>query len=482
MRVQEESFRENKSPVYLDDFVVDERCHIWRNDDLSLRAVAVPAVELTRMMIVLGKMGSGKSIFLYNLLLQDQAYERAIVHDIKGEYVEIFYRDGLDVILNPYDERGFFWDLWSDLVRFPTLVAKVAKTLAFAVSGSGTDEFWAQASATQLRKAFRRAIEEKKKGESGWAAVRRYIREYRKQAIEEDNRTALSVAENLQPLSDLFDLLEWLEVAYPERAFSIENFLSAREKQKLFLVTNPMYQDSLIPYYSAFLSCLIAALLSRPDTKSDLTMMLLDEFLTFRLPKDDATALFTIARSKGVQLIVGSQFLPTDQQNGWKTQLMLSSRYALILFPIADESTLRLLQNIVGEQEWIFTSASTGSSASKSHTWSKHHSFSESISQSFNVSTSYQRTPFLTPALLSYIPRFHHLTFIGPHVYLGYTPDWKLKKSNPPFIDRDLERFYEWLEIREEIALAEEKLLSSLSDILDQEQKKEEGDLNVKAR
>ena len=147
--------KETLSGIYLDDFVIDERAHILKNLHLPKKCVQIQPIDLTRTLICLGKMGSGKTKFFENLLLQDWGYERAVIHDLKGEYVEKFYDEEKDYIFNPFDKRTAIWDLWSDIRRNSALMQKVAKGLVFATSGK--EDFWTSAASKVLEDAFVKA-------------------------------------------------------------------------------------------------------------------------------------------------------------------------------------------------------------------------------------------------------------------------------------------------------------------------------------
>jgi len=435
--------------VYIDDFTIDERFHLVKNSDIPERSVCFSPLDLTKAILVLGKMGSGKTAFLSNILIQDWAYNRAVVHDLKGEYVERFYREG-DIIFNVYDERSYLWDVWGDVKRNPALIKNIAASIATAISKE--EDFWISAAAKLLSDAMLYALQTGK----GWNGVLDVIANARVKAEEVQDKTMLSVLATVQVVEDVFELMAYLETEGKAKKFSIYDFLEKADKQKLFLLNTPAYQKSLSPLFSAFLSALIQVLLSRPDTKEDLTMLMLDEFLSLKLSKEDATALFTAVRSKGGQLIVGSQYLPADSKDGWKLQLMLSSRYALFLFKVADQKTIEILGKLIGTREWIFQNITT--TMSVAHTTTKGPIYmsptplsvpirdtSKSVTMGTSVSSSAQRQKdeFLSPALISTIPEYHHISFVESFIYLGYTPYTELPKRNESFVQRDMTEFWE---------------------------------------
>lgn len=427
---------ENREKVFLDFFMFDERYSAHSNDRVpeAFRSIAVDAIDLTRSLVCLGKMGSGKTKFFESILLQDWAYNRAIIHDLKGEYVEKFYNDERDIIFNPYDSRGQIWDMFADMRRNPALIAKVARGMVFAVNTAG--DFWTTAPANVLSKIFSKAISGYRGSE--YDVVRQEIEKYRQKALESDDKTALSISNTLEILNEIFKLLAHLQIVEGVKSFSIYEFLERKYKQKLFLLNSPAYYEAVSPLFSSFLSTLVALMLSRDDTKEDLTLILLDEFLSLKIEQSDAQALFTAVRSKGGQLLIGSQFLPVTGNDSWKSQLILSSKFALVLFPIADEKTIQIISNAVGEQEFIYVSTNRSTSVSKSPGMLMTQT-TTSYSEGYNEQR--QTAKFITSKLLSTIPKYHHITFLNDFIYLGYTPDWKLEKVDENFIQRDLSSY-----------------------------------------
>lgn len=88
-----------------------------------------------------GTVGTGKSTAINGLLEQARKDEqRGIIYDRGNNFIPIFYRDGVDVILNPIDDRCPNWDLWEECQDKVDL-ENFAEALFSEGQGSG-DPFW----------------------------------------------------------------------------------------------------------------------------------------------------------------------------------------------------------------------------------------------------------------------------------------------------------------------------------------------------
>ena len=109
-----------------------------------------------RHILISGTTGTGKSTLLKWLLAQYRELEyRVVVFDSKGEFVELFFRPGIDQILNPLDNRSNFWTPWADIYEQPH-VDGIASSLIPSEEGEGDDKFWTQAARLLVASGFRR--------------------------------------------------------------------------------------------------------------------------------------------------------------------------------------------------------------------------------------------------------------------------------------------------------------------------------------
>ncbi len=94
--------------------------------------------------MLLGSTGAGKTKIIQNLVYQlHQRNQKAIIVDVKGDYIEHFYHENRgDVILNPFDKRGRNWSIFKETNPLKGF-ATIAKSLLPKESKS--DPIWIDA-------------------------------------------------------------------------------------------------------------------------------------------------------------------------------------------------------------------------------------------------------------------------------------------------------------------------------------------------
>lgn len=113
-----------------DDFIRgailgDEKSHSKRISDdekktgmkskLSVAGVKLPPKADRAGIMMIGAQGSGKSVTMTDLLIQQRAAgDKNFILDPGGEFTRKFYREGIDIILSPRDKRSHYWDVWAE--------------------------------------------------------------------------------------------------------------------------------------------------------------------------------------------------------------------------------------------------------------------------------------------------------------------------------------------------------------------------------
>lgn len=382
-------------------------------------------LSFTKTILAVGGMGSGKTEYFNAILSQNKGFEhfrRTVIHDVKGDFVEKFYDPATDYIFNPYDGRGFSWDIWADMNEYEGLITSFIRNLI--ESSIKEPDFFSSSAARVLNEYFLQSHFENIGAVASvkWDMFFDLVEKYEAQG--EDDKTKASIYATMELAIEHFKFMRWLSgTAAP--TFTIREFLAG--SGNLYLLNNAAYSKKLNPLFTGFVALLIEVLLSRSDTKEDLTLLLLDEYLSLKFDDDTRLKLLTQIRSKGGCLVIGTQYIPKDDKKA--QQLLDSSKYAMVLFRINDNETVKHIVDTFGKTQYLSTR--------QSHTKS-------SGNRSVTTTQDVQERSFITTDMIQSMPPYHHITFIpeSKTVYLGYTDLADLDKGNGNFVKRDLAGFY----------------------------------------
>ncbi len=117
--------------------------------------------------MLIGTTGAGKTTQLRSLVAQMRARgQRAVVFDLTGAFVEAFYNEETDTILNPMDERCPSWTIFNDCENYADFVAAAAALIPS--DGNNAEPFWAMAARTLF---VEMCIKLKERGDTSNAAI-----------------------------------------------------------------------------------------------------------------------------------------------------------------------------------------------------------------------------------------------------------------------------------------------------------------------
>lgn len=84
--------------------------------NFEIGSIKFPEVDETAHVLVIGSSGSGKTQLLKKVINKAVAEnKKAIVHDIKGDWIAEFYDSNKDLIFNPLDARSLKWTFFNDI-------------------------------------------------------------------------------------------------------------------------------------------------------------------------------------------------------------------------------------------------------------------------------------------------------------------------------------------------------------------------------
>lgn len=424
-------YKYDETKVYIDNFKFDEdfarKSKIPsflknRSEDFK---VGFDPLKMTQSMLFIGKMGSGKTEILFSILNQ-KFYNRAIIHQVKaGDFVEPYYREGFDIILNPYEQRAHLWDVMSESEG---IIKTFFENYMNAVMGDKKDFFSAAANRKYNQTMQKIKIQyNDATSAQRWMMFIKAIRDLFNEMETGDQNSSKDVGSTMEQVLEPLEIMAWQMQQKDTKTFTLKDFFEKKDQCKLFLDNNAEFEKALTPLFSAFLAALSQVQTSRPDTKTDFTLYAIDEYLSLAATMDDSSKkrIHTLIRSKGGILMSFVQYIPKDDKK--LQQMLTSSAFAWFIFGVIEEETTNLIQKAIGQTEYIYTDESKSGDKS---TFSKKEG---------------KRDLFTSEALNSLASKFEHLVYIPNDkiFYKGYTPQAYIPSRNEKTIQRDLTPFYQ---------------------------------------
>src|SRR3990167_1370203 len=241
-------------------------------------------------MLLDGTTGSGKSVAIRKLLMWiRERGDKAIVYDKGCTYVSKFFNEKTDFLMNPFDERSVYWDVWCDGIE-DTDFENMSSAL-IPMHGEG-DPFWVHAArsifsstakmmSTEDAKSTNKLLEVMLK--SKLENLSQYLEGTESESLVSDKnaKTAISIKSVLATYVKSLRFLEGLECdaeGVAKNKFSIKEWVTnVSEKGWLFLSSNAEQHASLRPLISMWLSIASTAILGLEENYHQRVWVIVDE-------------------------------------------------------------------------------------------------------------------------------------------------------------------------------------------------------------
>lgn len=266
----------------------------------------------TQHILIHGTVGTGKSVSIKELLqkVRDKG-QRAVIYDKGCDFIQYFYRDGKDYLLNPLDIRTQPWNIWaecSDPADYDNFAAAFMPLPAIAAS----DPFWINAARTIFACTAQKLAEKNIRSTS---TLLRYLfstelkelfdlvkgTEAEVLVSDKAEKTALNVK---SVLANFLKSLKYL--TDDENVFSIRKWIQEDSDSWLFITSRGDKHETLKPLISAWLNTVATSTLSLTPSPERRIWLFLDELPSLhRLPY--LPEAFAEARKFGGCLVAGMQ-------------------------------------------------------------------------------------------------------------------------------------------------------------------------------
>jgi type IV conjugative transfer system coupling protein TraD len=312
----------------------------------------------TEHTMIIGTTGCGKTNAMNELIQQIRTRgDKIIIVDTTNGFVERFYDEKQDIILNPLDSRSKTWNLWEECTE-DYLFDEFAESL---IPQMGHDPFWSNSARTVLTVAAR------KLGVRGDYSLKKLMDITVSLPLKEvypnfsgtiaasmmhpdSEKTALSIRSSIASSIKCF---EYLDEA--EENFSIRQWvLDPDQSGILFLSCSPEQRSSLRPLLSGWLSLATKAALSRPEGIEQKLWFFIDELSSLNKLPSLSNSMAEV-RKHGGCFVLGLQNLSQldDLYGTNMSRSICGLTGTKLVFRSPDAYTAKRMSEFLGEQEVV---------------------------------------------------------------------------------------------------------------------------------
>ena len=329
----------------------------------ALAKIPYPVKAEYEHTLIVGGTGSGKSVAIHGVIDTIKACgDSAIVYDPEGEFIRAHYREGLDLIFNPFDARSVAWSPYMDLTDLTHWQSSAADIYPDPKTG---DPYWTIATRSIYSYA-------------GWLlGTTMRARHGRNPTINEllnllvgphdrlyahlkDTPAANTLGEKAGPRSDslrsvLITGAERLShLLGTEENFSIRQWINdPKQKGFLFLSAPEDLAATIKPILAHLSSLTITALLSRdPEQSRKTTWIVLDEFTSLGKMDSLAESPARLRKFGGCMVIGMQQVSQIEEIYGEpKARSIVGQLRNKLILACNDPRTGEFMSDLIGKRE-----------------------------------------------------------------------------------------------------------------------------------
>jgi len=280
---------------------------VGRRGTISLGGIRLPAEMEPTNIAMIGAPRTGKSVQISAILEEVRAAgQRAIVYDYGGLFTRLFYREGIDTILNPMDERSAEWRPWYDAYE-PAHFEQQAVSLI--PDDKSIEDFWPKAARTvyvALTRKIATLVDNPDLSDLLFWGLQQNANEVAKflagteatSAFGQD-KTSASIMSHLATYLKAFNYLRTSGTP-----FSIRQWIAGENDDSwLFISTNEAHIDTVRPLISLWVDIAVSAILSLPENLDRRIWYAVDELTSMQAVPSLAKALTHAPKYGGCGLI-----------------------------------------------------------------------------------------------------------------------------------------------------------------------------------
>jgi type IV conjugative transfer system coupling protein TraD len=333
----------------------------------ALGGVSLPIDLASKHLALVATTGAGKTTVLRELI--DQAEERgeaAIIYDTSGEFIAQYYNPNRgDIILDPMDERGCFWDLMGEAKGHPADAEHIANKL-IPEAGDNTDSVWTDSARSVVTNVIRKLVSEGKTTLADLSKVLQTASSEELAAWLGDTSSAriFSPGSERATASVLFSLTQALETLKflkhedsDARRFTFREYFQQLDqisgaKPWIFVPRREQYFEAMKPLLACWLELASVGIMALPPNPNRRIWMFLDELPD--IPKvTNLQRLLPQGRKFGACVVITFQAIGQMRMR-YKTdgaEALLANCNTKLILQCADYDTRKWASQLVGEAE-----------------------------------------------------------------------------------------------------------------------------------
>lgn len=323
---------------------------------LNIGGVEIPEDYEKTHTLLLGTTGSGKTTALHHMLRQIRARgEKAVIVDTNAEMVSHYYREGKDIILNPFDARSQEWNLWSEINH----VDDIDNIVEGLVPNTHQDSFWTESGKTILESALAK-MNRVRNNQDLCALLNGDLKEMEKffkntpaskivSAI--NDKTALSV------LATLANHIKSYKYFTPvvQQPWSIKKWIEDENDDSwLFLSCIPSRRTKMRPLFNVWLSAALRSLMDMGSHNKRRRWFIIDELASMNRINSINTILSEIRKYGGAVVAATQEISQLKSIYGQHdTDTIMSLFNIKMVMRMINTDTARYISSMLGSAETV---------------------------------------------------------------------------------------------------------------------------------
>ncbi len=261
----------------------------------SLAGVPLPTNLTQRNILVTGGMGSGKTVAIFELCDQVAAAGKTmVVYDKLTDFARHYYRDGHDVIFNPFDARFPGWSVLNEIGHVGDCDWLAECLLPANENAGGAGDYINSNARTVFSSILQRLLTEGKRGNDDLCrAVFETSPQELYELLKDTPAESVLAPENKGTNGALTTLQNSLQVLryVPAGDFSLKKFIHEGGDRRLFITSKEDFHPILQPLIATVVSFLYTTVTAGEEVAYDKYWFVLDDLASIGKLPVFATAL-----------------------------------------------------------------------------------------------------------------------------------------------------------------------------------------------